>query len=360
MATRRDTRRRFEQWARNPECEANVISAVAGIDMAKVAADEGLTPTMGQSPFAIARGQVFERELLKDDAAKLIAALVEEGVLPDGAGGFRDFRTRINSGPLANMDVAHERTVETLVQIVEDGVAGLEGGSPAVIASATLKISGQPVMLPDGILAIDALVIRADDSGDGVELLVGEVKSYAYRAGSTDTTDLATSRAQAGLYRYALDLTVKEMGLTGKLGVAENGLLILTRHGSNQPKILCTEDLSHQAKRAEAGFVRLREAAKELETFDVEDEKGAIQRVESAAVSYRPDCISFCDRAEYCRHQAEGCGDGKVLGVEVARFLAGVDLDRAIELMDGAEPGNDVEQDLIARIREAKGAGATA
>ena len=30
----RDTRRRFEQWARNPACEANCISAVHDISMA--------------------------------------------------------------------------------------------------------------------------------------------------------------------------------------------------------------------------------------------------------------------------------------------------------------------------------------
>ena len=324
--------------------------------MAKVAEAEGLTPTMGQSPFAISRGQVFERELLKNDAERLIAALVEEGVLPKGAEGFRDLRTRINSGPLANMDVAHDETVNALRQLASAGQRGLEGSSPVVIASATLKISGQPVMLPEGILAIDALVARAEDATDRVELLVGEVKSYAYRAGYTDTTDLATSRAQAGLYRYALALTVHELGLGDHLSVAEHGLLVLTRHGSNRPQILSTEDLNYQAARAEAGFERLRAAAKDLEAFDVEDEEDAVERIESADVAYRPECVSFCDRAEYCREEAESKGDGNVLGADVGRFLAGVDLNRTIELMGGARPENEVERDLAERIREARGA----
>lgn len=354
MTGHRDTRRRFEQWARNPECQANVISAVAGIEMAKVAEAEGLTPTMGQSPFAIARGQVFERELLKDDAARLIEALIEGEVLTDGASGLIDLRTRINSGPLPNMDVAHEETLAVLAHMAESGVEGLKQSVPAVVASATLKITGQPVMLPDGILAIDALIVRADEAGERIELLVAEVKSYPYRAGSTDTTELSTSRAQAGLYRYALNLAVDELGLEDRISVAASGLLILTRHGSNRPQVLATEDLTHQSERAKAGFKRLRDAAKTLEEFNVGDEPEAITRVEDADVSYRADCISFCDRADYCREKAERCGDGNVLGTDVARFLAGVDLNRAIALIDGAEPENDVERDLLSRIHEAK------
>src|SRR4051812_2567596 len=63
---RRDTRRRFEQWARNPHCQANALSAVHNVAMADVAKHEGHKPTMGQSPFAIQRGQTFERSLFRD------------------------------------------------------------------------------------------------------------------------------------------------------------------------------------------------------------------------------------------------------------------------------------------------------
>ena len=66
-AKRRDTRARFEQWARNPRCRANTLSAVHGIRMARVAEAEGVSPTMGQSPFALARGQTFERALFREE-----------------------------------------------------------------------------------------------------------------------------------------------------------------------------------------------------------------------------------------------------------------------------------------------------
>src|SRR3954449_9775749 len=106
MPQRRDTRRRFEQWVRNPHCDANAISAVAGLEMAHVARAEGLTPTMGQSPFAIARGTTFEASLFRDDAQRLHGALGDGGVLAAGASGFLDLRLRMVGGPLKTLDEA--------------------------------------------------------------------------------------------------------------------------------------------------------------------------------------------------------------------------------------------------------------
>jgi hypothetical protein len=62
-AARRNTRMRFEQWAQNPLCQANTVSAVYAVRMSEVAVAEGYRPTFGQSPFAIARGDQFERSL---------------------------------------------------------------------------------------------------------------------------------------------------------------------------------------------------------------------------------------------------------------------------------------------------------
>src|SRR5687768_14879472 len=114
MSERRDTRLRFEQWARNPSCMANTLSAVHGIPMADVAKREGLTPTMGQSPFAIARGQSFERGLFWDEAKSLREALIQAQVLSAGSTGFADFRMRQHGGRMPNLDVARAGTTELL------------------------------------------------------------------------------------------------------------------------------------------------------------------------------------------------------------------------------------------------------
>jgi hypothetical protein len=118
---RRDTRQRFEQWARNPACTANAIAAIHGVPMAEVARREGGQPTSGQSPFAIARGQTFERSLFREDAASLTEALAKAGVLPAGAVGFRDFRLRQVGGPIHTLDDGLSATREFLMALDSGG-----------------------------------------------------------------------------------------------------------------------------------------------------------------------------------------------------------------------------------------------
>ena len=65
---RRNTRARFEQWAKNPTCEANTLSAVHNVRLDKAAEAVGIEATFGQSPFAIARGNRFEAGLFFDEA----------------------------------------------------------------------------------------------------------------------------------------------------------------------------------------------------------------------------------------------------------------------------------------------------
>jgi hypothetical protein len=111
--------------------------------MADVAIREGYKPTFGQSPFALARGQTFERNLLWNDAERLLAELIRHSVLPEDAAGLADFRLAMNGGPLSGMEVAIEAT--------RDLISGLAQGTitdpPAVVASATIRIP-RGVMLP--------------------------------------------------------------------------------------------------------------------------------------------------------------------------------------------------------------------
>lgn len=358
MAQRRDTRRRFEQWAKNPDCEANTISAVAGVDMADVAEVENLTPTMGQSPFALARGTTFERSLFENDGERIIEALIEAEVLPKGSSGLLDLRLRMNGGPIADQETAHARTCEILAQAADRGGKGIRK-LPAVVASATLKVPGQPVMLPDGVVAIDALVLRRYASDPSVvELVIGEIKTYPDRAGYTEAADLATSRAQAGVYLHALRLVLDELGLSDRVRASSRGFLVLTRIGRNEPSVRAGEDLEFQARRAKRGFVRLRRAAETLQPFDQQDTDAGIKAVREAGTAYRPDCLNFCDRAPGCRKLGEAAGDSVVLGDDVRRFLGDVSLPRALELLHGARPANPTEEDLAERMRATAGVGA--
>ena len=110
-------------------------------------------------------------------------------------------------------------------------------------------------------------------------LYVGEVKVYPDRGGHTDASELASARAQAGIYLHGLDLVVEALGVDKKVDVCREGFLVLTRPGSNFPSVRAGEDLRYQAERAKRGFELLESAAESLdkelwakETEEVPDE----------------------------------------------------------------------------------------
>ena len=224
----RDVRRRFEQWASNPRCEANTVSAVHNIRMAAVAEKEGLEPSMGQSPFAIARGQTFEKSLFRENAASLVAELARTGVLPTGTPRFVDLRLRLNGGRMRTLDESRAKTSELLREVAAE-VRGKKTGTPILIAGATICVPGG-VMLPEAILVVDALVIRCDQNP--AQLVVGEIKTYPDRGGYTDRVELATARAQAGVYVHGLRVVLdQELSAADAVKVADSGFLVLSRPG---------------------------------------------------------------------------------------------------------------------------------
>lgn len=341
--TNRNTRARFEQWAQNPTCQANTVSAVHNVPMRSVARAEGHEPAFGQSPFALARGETFERSLLYDNARRLFEGLIEAEVLPPDADGFADYRIGMNGGPLHDLEAAIEATKRLMLRIADQA-----DDTPSVVAGATVRIP-RGVMLPEAILILDVLAIRTD--GAVPDLIVGEVKTYPDRGGYTDSHSLATARAQAGLYVHALEILADELQVTDRVRVRLDGFLVLTRPGSNFPSVRAREDLRYQAERARRGFELLEKAAQGLPPFDPIGEN-PLAAVMDAATDYSERCLEFCDRAAKCHEEALTAGNPAVLGDDVARFLGEIDLHRALALLEGAVPETVAEEDLLRRIHE--------
>ena len=204
-------------------------------------------------------------------------------------------------------------------------------------------------MLPEAVLILDVLAVRHET--ESPELVVGEIKTYPDRGGFTDSASLATARAQAGLYVHAIELLVTQLGLDGQVKVRQDGFLVLTRPGSNQPSIRAGEDLHFQAERAKRGFELLEKAALGLPPFSPvgNDPMAAVQHAET---DYSEICLAFCDRAPTCHDAALDAGDPAVLGDDVRRFLGEINLHRAMELIGGDTARSDTEADLIRRIDE--------
>jgi hypothetical protein len=358
---RRDTRRRLDQFIANPACRANVLSAVHDIPMSQVALALGLTPQGGQSPFAIGRGVTFERSLYANGASRLFAALVSAGVLSAAAAGFVDMRLRLNGGPMAGLDAACAHFHALLLHFAAAATAASpaeRAALPAVLAAPALRIPGRAI-LPDGMFAVDVVTVHVGATPGGpVVLRVGEIKVYPDRGGHTDPHQLATTRAQAGIYVHALRLAVAEAGVGDRVTIADDGFLVLTRPGSSAPSVRAHEDLGFQAQRAEAAFERLREAAALALPGDVDAEAVPAARlavVRDAPRAYDEACVSFCELESHCHAAAVVAGDGAILGRDTARFLGTVPLDRASALLDGAAAASPAEADFVRRAREALG-----
>lgn len=343
---RRNTRGRFEQWAKNPTCDANTLSAVHNVRLEKAAEAIGLDVSFGQSPFAIARGNRFEAGLFFDDAQKLRRALERQGCLPLGSAGFLDLRLQMNGGTrVASVDQALRQTEYWLHRIAADPSA-----SESIVAAPMIKIP-KGVILPEALLIIDVVTVTTTVDGRA-RVTVGEVKVFPDRGGHTDPQQLASARAQAGVYEHAMRLAVGALGLAEDIDVATDGFLVFTWPGSNSPSVRAHEDLTYQAIRAERGFDRLEQVALGVVRDDdfSADNPALIQRVLEAPTDYSEACLSFCDLAPRCHALALAADSPIILGGEVARFLGESTISRALELLTGAEPADDREADLQRRL----------
>lgn len=338
---RRNTRARFEQWAKNPTCHANTLSAVHNVRLDAAARAAGLLPSFGQSPFAITRGNLFEAGLFHDGAVRLRSGLERKACLPEGSTGFLDLRLRMNGGTKI-------KSVDEALQETEAWLTGLASGPvdvASIVAAPMIRIP-KGIILPEALLIIDVVTVRID--GGRVLVQVGEIKVFPDRGGHTDPHQLATARAQAGVYLHALRLAIDSLGFADRVDISSDGFLVFTWPGSNSPAIRPDEDLTYQAIRAERGFARLEDVAESLVRDD--DWSAAnptlVQRVLDSDTDYSEACLSFCDLAPRCHERAVLADDPIVLGADVKRSLGDTTLARALELLDGAEPADDREADL--------------
>jgi hypothetical protein len=208
------------------------------------------------------------------------------------------------------------------------------------------------VILPEALLIVDVVTVTAGDASR-CRLNVGEVKVFPDRGGHTDPRQLAAARAQAGIYRHAFELSIESLGYEDRIELAPDGFLVFTWPGSNSPSVRLGEDLRYQSIRAARGFERLEEVANEIVRDDdfAADDPSLLDRVLHAPTDYAESCLSFCDLAPRCHQHAVKSGDAVVLGDDARRFLGDTSVERAVELLNGAETHDDRELDLQRQLR---------
>jgi hypothetical protein len=339
-----NTRARFEQWAKNPECEANTVSAVLNVRMGQVAASLGLEDKKGISPFAVTRGYLFERSLFEDDAQLLRPQLERKKVLPADSSGLLDLRLKSNFGT----------DVSTMDEALEKSVQFLEGASqartlPSLVTGLTLRLP-QGVMLPEATLVMDVMSVSRKQGK--VHVRVGEIKVFPDRGGYTDPDHLATARAQAGVYLYALESWLEARSLSAQFELDPKGFLVFSWPGSAQPVVRANEDLSEQKERARRGFSSLDSVAQRvvgvrIEEFNPDEYEAWVKH---SSTAYAEKCWGFCDLAPRCQKLALIQDKGIVLGDQVARGLGGIPLTRAVALLNGDTPMDSTEESLATQL----------
>lgn len=344
---RTNTRARFEQWAKNPECQANTVSAVLNVDVTSVARKLGYEPKNMKPEFAIQRGMLFEHTLFRDDAKVLREALQKKHDLTSDAAGFLDLRMRSAGGPLRNSIESIEKSEKFLTELARP--AAIETEQPAIVSGITLRLP-KGVMLPEATLILDVLTItRAADNR--FVLKVGEIKIFPDRGGHTEPGHLSAARAQAGIYKHALEEWVAARAFE-QLVVAREGFLVFTWPASNFPVVRVNEDLSEQAERARRGFlqldsVALRVVAPNAENYDSTQYQDWVAHSET---NFRDSCWGFCELAIRCQDLALSANRPILLGNETARALGSLSLNRAVELLDGATPETEFEHSLAEQL----------
>jgi hypothetical protein len=287
----------------NPGCTRRAVLDAAGVDKPKLAQRIGFEGSFGQSRFALARGNAFEAMLKADDCALLRETL---GIADaDDSIGYADLGADTDD----TLGARHGRTRELLAS---DRAALID--HPLL----TLEVAGQTVYLEPDLIAF-----RHRE-----RLQVVEIKSFAIVDGQADSAKVSGAAVQAAVYVLAL------RRLLGDDQVSHEVVLVCPENFSLRPvavridvrKQLAT--LRRQLSRL-ASVSALIDALPPSVTFDlampVADLIASLAAVEAR---YAPECLSACEMAVFCRHEA--AGSTAALGRPVREALGGVETVAAV------------------------------
>lgn len=342
-------RRRLEQLVSNPNCETNVASALLKVGVSHVAKIRGLNVHTGLSEFAFTRGKHFESYILRkraDGSTPLGVQMIRKGLITSEDNvDIKDLRDK-------SSDKARTKSIDFLQSIVRDGNQDRQ-----VIVSGFRFITSQ--IQPPGDVEVDLLLFTYDPTKQVWLIRIGEVKVYPDRAGFTDPNQLATARAQAGLYRFLLTKFIGALELEDTLTVADRCFFVFTKATGAGVSIWANEDISEQDERAANALRLMREKFSNDSIVALSQEGTSQDKIVNflanhTETSYNENCWSFCELAENCLRQLISKDDALILGREVKQELGDIPIERMLSVMfEGAEP-NEVEADLLARLEDAK------
>jgi hypothetical protein len=318
----------------NPGCTRRAVLDAAGVDKPKLAEHIGFPGSFGQSRFALARGNGFEAMLKADDCA-LLRSVLAECLQLDASGSYDDLGEDADD----TLAARHGRTRELL--------AGSAGAALIDHPLLTLDVAGQRVFLEPDLIAFQA----------AGRLHVVEIKSFAIVDGQADSAKVSAAAVQAAVYVLALRRLLEQLGHDPAL-VSHDVVLVCTENFSLQPAAVVLDvrkqlsTLNRQLTRL-ASVSDLAAALPPAVSFDLAlppaDLIAALGHVEAR---YAPECLSACELAVYCRHEA--AGSTAALGRPVRDALGGVDtVTEALALAAGTATPTEEQAEAAALLQAA-------
>jgi len=336
------------QAAKNPGCAVARTAMLAGIDMEEmVTAAFGWALESRQSPFALRQGSIFEHWITEGGATRLIDALVKKNILESLETRVRHLgdNKHLRSGNARLREAAIRQAVAETDRELRRKVAGdpnafnvlLQAHIPLQLADDGLVV----VLRPDALIAPDAA--RA--------YMVGEIKSFPSLHHNTDSSDVESAAAQAGVYGVAIEERMRQLGLTAQ--VPKTGVLILKTVGS------LNADPWLQPIDRDIDFARRMLAQRPRTLAEIAAILGPGQGLDIGANvlklprNFIGACRSFCPMAKVCQDLAVQDKNPAAVSDNLAALIGGMNTDRAVALLHGAKPADPDEADVQQRLRAA-------
>jgi hypothetical protein len=317
-------------FSSHADCGMARLAFAARVDLDRLLAGTPFAPPVGQSPHAFARGNQFERQLEKDNwkAARALFA-PRLGLRPEDM-------------VIASLRGAGSMTTRaTMTRDVISAVLAGDASAPNLVAGAVLRtrIAGQ-------VANFEADAVAASVRG---AIQAGEVKSFPVVDGQADPEKLGAALDQVAVYLLLLRLLVRELG--GDPAVVRTESSVVTPRNVGLQPMLSTADVSLRIGRVERVLASLPDpnSAAELPagvSFDRVATGSPVDRVKAldriadrTGTAFRPDCLSGCGNALYCRARAFRAGNTCLGGSRLARLTPGItDLGRVGALASGTKP----------------------
>ena len=338
----------------NPGCARRSLMDAAGVDKGEVATHVGFPQRSGasQSPFALARGAIFEARVKANGAADLIRLLRDRIGLDLAEVSYSDLEA---VGGNTERELRYQRTRALLLRAARHpDEAGPLYDHPLV----KLRVGGRLAYLEPDVVAFQ---VRG-------KFHVIEIKSFAVIDGQADAESVAAAAMQSAAYILALQdlLTAESLPASA---VSTNAILVTPKDFSSQATATFI-DVRKQVsilRRQLARMTRIDALVEELPeglTFDLAPEPdGSFRRprdelahaLEAVPARYQPRCLRTCELAGFCRDEARTADALTVLGSVVRDDLGSLDtISTALELARGARAPSDDQADIARALRHAK------